>query len=108
MARSIELLSDVASAPTTGLTVYDSAFPGCKTVQATVSGSGTVSATVIIDVSNDGSNWIANLGTITLSGTTSDTDGFVYDAPWAAIRARLTAVAGSSASVTTILAAEET
>ena len=42
------------------------------TYQATVSGTGVVTATVVIDVSNDGTNAVGTaLGTISLSGTTT-------------------------------------
>jgi hypothetical protein len=47
---------------------------GEKTFQAVVSGTGSVSATVLIQVSNDGTNWLT-MGTITLSGTASAADG---------------------------------
>lgn len=71
-----------------------------STTQATVTGTGAVTATVVIDVSNDGVNAIATaLGTITLSGTTSSSDGFVTNAPWKYVRARVTAISGTGATV---------
>jgi hypothetical protein len=79
------------------------------TFQAIVTGTGTVSATVAIQVSNeaatfngDKSNWIT-LGTISLSGTTTSTDGFTTTAPWRYVRANVTAVAGTGATVETIM-----
>ena len=70
------------------------------TVQAIVTGTGAVTATVVIDCSNDGVNACSTpLGTITLSGTTSSSDGFTTDAPWKFIRARTTAISGSGATV---------
>lgn len=70
------------------------------TIQATVSGTGAVTATVIIDVSNDGVNAVATpAGTITLSGTTSASDGFVTSSPWKYIRARVTSISGTNAAV---------
>jgi hypothetical protein len=83
---------------TTGSGVYkDSPY---STFQATVTGTGTVSATVVIDVSNDGTNWVAtSLGTITLSGTTSSSDGFATTASWKYVRARVTAISGTGATV---------
>lgn len=74
-----------------------------RTFQATVSGTGAVTSTVLIQVSNDGTNYIT-AGTITLSGTTSATDGFVLDAPWAYVRANVTAISGTSAAVTVTMA----
>ncbi len=70
-----------------------------NTFQATVSGTGAVSATVVIEFSNDGVGWVEG-ATITLSGTTSDSDGFVSDAPWVYARANLSAISGTGAAVT--------
>ena len=68
-------------------------------VQGTVSGTGTVSATVVVEVSNDGIGWV-NAGTITLSGSAIASDGFGISVPWAYLRARCTAIAGTGARVT--------
>lgn len=63
----------------------------------TTAGSGA--ATVVIQVSNDGANWI-DLGTITLTlGTSATTDGFAALAAWAFVRANVTAISGTGASV---------
>lgn len=70
-----------------------------RTFQATVSGTGAVTATVIVESSNDGANFLT-LGTITISGTTSASDGFVSTATWEYVRARLTAISGTGAAVT--------
>lgn len=71
------------------------------TFQATVSGTGAVSATVDIEVSNDGVNVVDTVaGTIALSGTTSDSDGITVDAPWGFWRANVTAISGTGAAVT--------
>lgn len=71
-------------------------------IQATVVGSGSVSATVVIEVSNDGVAWMP-LGTITLSGTTMATDGFASAGTWESVRANLSAVSGTGAAVTVTL-----
>ena len=76
--------------------------PKC-TLQATVVGTGAVAATVVFDCSNDGTNWCSTaLGTVTLSGTTSASDGFTTDAPWKYVRARVTAISGTGATVTAL------
>lgn len=68
--------------------------------QATVVGTGAVSATVVIECSLDNVNWCQTaLGTITLSGTNSASDGFTTNASWKYIRARISAVSGTSATV---------
>lgn len=73
------------------------------TFQATVQGTGAVTATVIIDCSNDGAFWCSTpLGTIGLSGTTSSSDGFTTDSPWKYVRARVTAISGTGATVTVL------
>lgn len=74
-----------------------------RTAQATVSGTGAVTATVNIEVSNDGAGWIV-AGTITLSGTTTATDGFVIQAPWLYSRGNVTAISGTGAAVTVVVA----
>lgn len=82
----------------TGAWVYKDAPK--TTIQATVTGTGAVTATVVIDCSNDGVNACSTpLGTITLSGTTSSSDGFTTDAPWKFIRARTTAISGTNATL---------
>lgn len=71
------------------------------TFQATVSGTGAVTATVTIEFSNDGVNALSTVaGTITLSGTTTSSDGFTTtDAPWKWWRANVTAISGTDATV---------
>jgi hypothetical protein len=69
-------------------------------IQATVTGTGAVSATIVIYGSNDGVNAVStSLGSITLSGTTSSSDGFITNAPWKYIQAIVTAISGTGASV---------
>lgn len=66
---------------------------------AKVVGTGAVSATVEIwGVAGEGIEVL--LGTITLSGTTSDSDGFASDAPWPEVYASVTAISGTGAAVT--------
>lgn len=73
-----------------------------RTFQATVSGTGTVTATVNIEVSNDNTNYLT-LGTITLSGTTSASDGFASQAVWTYVRGNVTAISGTGATVTSLM-----
>jgi hypothetical protein len=71
------------------------------TYQITVAGTGAVSATVLIEVSNDGTNWCSTpLGTVSISGTTSATDGFATNASWKWHRANISAISGTGATVT--------
>lgn len=97
----ITLLSGVTTT-STGVTKdlagYDAATAE-RNFMATVVGTGAVSATVIVEVSNTGTYWIT-LGTITLSGTTSATDGFVGDDTWQFVRGRVSAISGTGAAVT--------
>jgi hypothetical protein len=79
------------------------------TFQAIVTGTGTVSATVTIQVTNEANtfngvkaNWIT-MSTITLSGTTTATDGFSTICPWKFVRANITAISGTSATVEIIM-----
>lgn len=75
-----------------------------KSFQATVVGTGVVTATVVIEVSNGGSHWVPLL-TFTLSGTTSATDLAQVDAFYGCFRANVTAVTGTGAAVTAVMLA---
>ena len=66
--------------------------------QASVTGTGAVSATVVIEGSNTGTDWVP-IATLNMSGTTRATDGGVAQTLWAQIRARVTAISGTNASV---------
>ena len=72
-----------------------------RTIDAKVVGTGAVTATVIIYVSNTGASndWIV-AGTITLSGTTSDVDGFTMRAKWGYMKANVSSISGTGAAVT--------
>jgi 23S rRNA G2069 N7-methylase RlmK/C1962 C5-methylase RlmI len=100
-----KVLLDGATAAATSEVADSFSYPGVKTIHAVVKGTGAVTATIIIDVSNNDTDWIENAATITLSGTTSASDGFVMDANWAAIRARLTDISGTEAEASAILSA---
>jgi hypothetical protein len=61
--------------------------------------ASTGAATVLIEVSNDGTNFIT-LGTITLTlGTTATSDGFAVANTWEFYRARVSAISGTGALV---------
>lgn len=77
--------------------------------QAIVSGDGSVTASVDIQISNEEAtgtgekaNWIT-MATIALSGTDSATDGFTTLGPWRFVRASVTAVSGTGAKVEVIM-----
>jgi hypothetical protein len=75
-----------------------------KTFQISVAGSGAVTATVAIEVSNDNVTYISDAySTVSLSGTTSAAQGLVMEANWQYVRANVTAISGTSAAVTVIL-----
>lgn len=78
--------------------------PGQRTFSAKVVGTGAVTATIIIMVSNTGDDddW-ATAATITLSGTTSDSDGFAMNAKWAYTKANVSVITGTGAAVTVTL-----
>jgi hypothetical protein len=73
---------------------------GLKSFHAVLTGGGgTLTCTVKVEASNDGTNWVA-LGTITLSGTTGVNDAFSSETPWIYYRGNVTAITGTSASLT--------
>ncbi len=78
-------------------------LPGQRTFSAKVVGTGAVTATIIIKVSNTGDDDWATAATITLSGTTSDSDGFAMNAKWAHTKANVSAISGTGAAVTVTL-----
>jgi hypothetical protein len=72
-----------------------------KSFHLIVVGVGTVSAVATIEVSNDGEHFISTpVGTISVSGTGSDSDGFLTQANWAFYRATLVSISGSQARAT--------
>ena len=95
------------AAPTNGTPVYkDSPYAA---FQGIVTGTGAVTATVLIKATNEeatylGSkaNWIT-IGTITLTGTTTATDGFTTIAPWRYMVASVTAISGTGATVEVLM-----
>lgn len=95
MAQRIPLMTS-RTATATGST-FEAPGPGA-TVQAVVTGTGALTATVVVQVSNDGSNWLT-ISTLSLSGTTSATQGMALDAHWVYIRADLTVLTGTGATV---------
>lgn len=73
-----------------------------KTHHAFVSGTGAVTATIVLRGNNDcSSNWVT-LATFTLSGTTRADDAIVTDAPYVCFSANLTAITGTSAAATLV------
>lgn len=61
--------------------------------------AGNCSATALIQVSNDGVNWITALTTTFASLASPQTDGGTIAAPWVWVRANVTAIAGTNASI---------
>ena len=97
-AASIDLLNAATATGAGAAKQFNHSVP-YKACQATVTGTGAVTATVKIEVSNDNAGWIT-AGTITLSGTTTATDGFAIQSPWLYVRANVTALTGTNAAVT--------
>jgi hypothetical protein len=69
--------------------------------QGIVTGSGSITATITIQVSNDGINAVnTSAGVITLSGTAPQSDGFITsNAPWKYVRAVVTGATGTITQV---------
>lgn len=72
-----------------------------STVQVVLAGTGTFSATVKVQVSNNGIDWF-EAGSATLDNTTL-TEGFYINAKWAYVRAKVTAISGTGALATVIV-----
>ena len=95
---------DLIRGATATFTGGASAIQTPSSVQGTVTGTGAVTASITIEVTNDltAGNYIT-LGVISLSGTTTATDGFAFVSKWLYIRARLTAISGTGATVVVTL-----
>ena len=88
--------------------VVGSAFSTVRaggTFQAVVTGSGAVSATVVISGSLYAGQWVT-LATIKLTGTDAATDGFIHAGAWAFYRAELTAISGTDAAASVNMGGE--
>ena len=99
------LLDDVSAIGAGGKVPLIKKGDSSATFQATVNGtSGTVTAAIDIEVSNDEKNWIS-MATISLSASApvADSDGFASNASWAFVRANLMAITGTDARVTVVM-----
>ena len=97
----------LSAAIATGAGATQAPLCSLRTFQATgTTSAGAGAAAIIIEGSNvapsvDGTNveWVT-LGTITLTlATTKSGDGFVSHAPWRFVRARVSSISGTGASV---------
>lgn len=71
-------------------------------MQVVVVGAGAVSATVQLEGSNNGTDWVP-IATQSVSGTTRAADGGIVTTLWSLVRARVTAISGTNAAVTASL-----
>lgn len=96
-------LQRAATTTATGNWIYkDAPLSTIQSFGTTTAGAGA--ATIAIDATNDTSGSYVTLGTISLVLSTSvSADGFTVNAPWKFIRARVTAISGTGASVTTVM-----
>lgn len=74
------------------------------TFQVTAVGTGTVTCSVDIEVSNNNTNWL-KLATVALNGATPKSDGFATLAPWGFVRANPTSITAGSPTITVTMAA---
>ena len=85
---------DASSAPTTG---QRSGPEGGAAFQLVVTGTGSVAATAIIEVSLNNNDWIAG-PTITATGTSTASEIAVLEYAYPDARARLTSLTGGGAN----------
>jgi hypothetical protein len=97
---TINTLRLFTAATTTGAKDSLPSWAGTKTYQAngtTTAGAGA--ATILVQGSNDGTNW-DTIGTITLVlATTTSSDGFSSQDRYAFLRGNVSAISGTGASV---------
>ena len=74
--------SNLALSSTTNLaTIPVQLWGAYNSVQVVIVGTGTVSVTATVQVSNDEANWI-DATALSLTGTTTDTDGATLASGW--------------------------
>ena len=98
-----QIVTLLGAATATGASASQPPGTTTQAFQATVVGTGAVTATVAIEATLNGQDWL-NIGTITLSGTTRASDGLAVAAPWLLFRANCTAISGTGAAVTVLMA----
>jgi hypothetical protein len=99
---SIPVLKILDAVTTTGPGETYRSGSGRRTIhtfQASITGTGAVSATILIQVSLDLIHW-GTMVTFTLSGTTSDTSVAAAEAPYEYYRTNLTAISGTGCAAT--------
>ena len=97
--KAVLILLDAVTANTTS-EVF-SVIKGPRTVQASITVTGTVSCTVSWYGNNENSNTTGVLcATSTLSGTTSDHTGIAVPAEWPYMYCVLSSISGTGATVT--------
>lgn len=102
----VRLLSAVTTTTTGTASDMKGIINDERNFTAKVAGTGAVTATVLVQVSNTpDTDSFFTLATITLSGTTSAADGFVSDESWQYVRGKVTAISGTGAAVTLTMGA---
>lgn len=90
------------AATTTGAGSAAQLKMGKRTYSLVLTGtSGTYSATVNVEVANDGSNWLP-IYQFVLSGTSTKADGVTLDERWLSVRGNVVAISGTGAAVSLI------
>lgn len=76
-----------------------------KGFHAVITGTGALTATVVIEVSNDGVYWFSEASSsISLSGTGNANNGVALTCEWGFARANVTAISGTGATVNVTVA----
>jgi len=75
---------------------------GCEqittaSIQASITGTGVLSSTVLIQISNDNIGWVT-MATLGLSDTTPS-EAFINNLPFSYIRASVSSISGTNATV---------
>lgn len=70
-----------------------------RVYQATIAGTGSVSATVTFQGSCNGEDWVTIDEALSLTGTGSDTKAIESPYPWPFVRANVASITGTGATV---------
>lgn len=92
---------DAATTTATGSTFpAGQQYKPSRTFSGSIAGTGAVSATVLIEVTNNpDAGWGLHV-TLTMSGTTTDTAHGAAEGSWSYYRARVTAISGTGCAAT--------
>lgn len=97
-ANQLKFADGAATSTTNQATQSVNLWGAHNSFQVNLTGSGTVSVTADVQVSNDNTNWITATS-LSLTGSGGDVDGATLQSGWAYARVNFSSITGTSATV---------